>query len=210
MRLYTTISAAALCLVLAGAAMADTFEARKQAADERHSRWVAERRTSETRSAPTSGSVTRDTGGGWKEEVSWQSRPARWPFEYPDRNGNITIEQRRQIPPPAPPRPPHHGPGWRPRYPRHHGVTVIGVREVYVQPQRVWVDPHWEWAAREVWIPERWERVYVPPAYEPRLVNGRQVIVQVRPARYEQVFHPGYWEVVWDWAWVPGHWQTVN
>lgn len=211
MRILPLVFLAMLCATLSGEAIAQSHAAQKQAADARYNKWVAERRTSETRSVPMSGSVTRDLGG-WKEEVTWQSRPAEWPFEHPDRNGNITFEQRRLIPPPNQGGGGGGHPG-RHRPPRRHcgpSAIAIGIGERYVQSQRVWVPERWEWVPREVWIPERWDTVYVPPVYRQEVVNGQVVVIVVQAARYDRVFVPGYWDVVWDRVWIPGYWQEVR
>ena len=75
-------------------------------------------------------------------------------------------------------------------------------------PRRVYVKGHYQTVERKVWVPERKERVWCDAVYETRYDScGRAVRVLVRPARYEWVTTPGYYELKTVRVWVPGRWE---
>ena len=56
---------------------------------------------------------------------------------------------------------------------------------------------HTRWVTRKVWVPGRYERVYVPPVY--RTVRSsccRPVKVMVRPGSHRNVYRAGYFKQV--------------
>ena len=73
----------------------------------------------------------------------------------------------------------------------------------------VWVSAHYEWVTRNVWVPEHWEEQHIPPVYQRRIVNGREVLVIVEEARIERTWVPGHYETVREQVWVPGRWERV-
>ncbi|MBN2311610.1 MAG: hypothetical protein JXR94_21710 [Candidatus Hydrogenedentes bacterium] len=87
------------------------------------------------------------------------------------------------------------------------GFVVTGGRP-QPRPRRVWIEGHYEWRQRRIWVPDCWEDVYVPPVYGVRIVNGRRVDIVLAPGHYERRLVPGHYDVVSERIWIPGYWRT--
>lgn len=75
-------------------------------------------------------------------------------------------------------------------------------------PARQWIDGHYQTVTRQVWVPGRTERVWVPPTYATRYdACGNPYQVQVQPGFWRTVQHPGCYENRTERVWVPGHWS---
>ncbi len=80
---------------------------------------------------------------------------------------------------------------------------------VYSGPQCQYVPGRYEVSQQQVYIPGHWTREYVPPQYERREVNGRNVQVMVREGYYEPVYVPERYETRPVRVWVPAHWACA-
>lgn len=89
------------------------------------------------------------------------------------------------------------------------GTGFIVTNPRPARPRNVWVPGHYEWVTRRVWVPGFWDEQYIPPVYQRRLVNGREVLVVVQEERIERVWVPDHYEVVSEQVWVPGRWERV-
>ncbi|MEZ5963042.1 MAG: hypothetical protein R3F56_04260 [Planctomycetota bacterium] len=77
----------------------------------------------------------------------------------------------------------------------------------HVDASRRWVPAHCETITEKVWIPERCERVWVPPVFNECVDSlGRRHRTIVREGYWNTVTHPGRWEFVTRTITVPGHW----
>jgi hypothetical protein len=98
------------------------------------------------------------------------------------------------------------------------GVTVIspgfvittpgvahGVCHVHNRYCR-WIEGHYEYYTRQIWVPAHYEDRYVPPVYQTQIVNGVAIQVLVSPARYERIWVPAHYETITEPYWVPGYW----
>ena len=89
------------------------------------------------------------------------------------------------------------GPFWAPSYPSYR------VR----RPAR-WVPGHYETVRERVWIPARYERVWIEPVYTWRRDScGRAYQVCVEQGRYQFVKQPGYYDHRDGRVWVEGFWR---
>lgn len=83
-------------------------------------------------------------------------------------------------------------------------------RHVHGDSCRRWVPAHCETVTERVWIPERSQRVWVPPVFNECVDTlGRRHRTIVRAGYWNVVTYPGRWECVTRTVEVPGHWQTV-
>ena len=78
-------------------------------------------------------------------------------------------------------------------------------------PARTWVEGHYVYRERQVWVPGYWERVWIEPRYETRRVlRGNRWVeerVLVEDGHYAQVWRDGYYRAETEQVWVPGHWR---
>jgi hypothetical protein len=91
----------------------------------------------------------------------------------------------------------------------HPPHRVIRVRA----PRTVWVEGRYVEVVRKVWVPGRFEEVWVPPVRERVWVatefGGRWMERVVRPGERRREWHPGYYEHMRERQWVPGHWEEI-
>lgn len=92
---------------------------------------------------------------------------------------------------------------------RHGGRPWIRYRSTprHRTPSRQWVPGHYEWTTQRVWIPERYERIWIEPLYEWRTdYSGRRYRVLVRAGYWDDICRPGYYDTRRTQVWRPGHW----
>ena len=92
------------------------------------------------------------------------------------------------------------GPFWAPSYPSYPSYRVR-------RPAR-WVPGHYETVRERVWIPARYERVWIEPVYTWRRDScGRAYQVCAEQGRYQFVKQPGYYDHRDGRVWVEGFWR---
>jgi len=74
-------------------------------------------------------------------------------------------------------------------------------------PVRVWVPGCYDTVVRRVWVPERFERLWIEPVYAEHVdACGNVVRVMIRAGCWQEVLRPGHFETRSERVWVPGHW----
>ena len=94
----------------------------------------------------------------------------------------------------------------RGRHGHDRGRVTIRVGTI---PHRRWVPGHYETRTREIRLPDRHERVWVPDCYEVRVDRyGRRFQVLAAPGHYEVRRVPGRVICETYRVWIPGHWES--
>lgn len=77
------------------------------------------------------------------------------------------------------------------------------------RPQRIWVPGRYEVVQTKVWVPAYTRKVWRPAQYGHRRDHcGFRVRYVVRPAHWETIYVPGYWEYRTQKVWRPGHYEV--
>ncbi|MBI4558040.1 MAG: hypothetical protein HY706_10710 [Candidatus Hydrogenedentes bacterium] len=87
------------------------------------------------------------------------------------------------------------------------GFFLAGTGGHFHGPLCQWIAGHYEWQHQYVWVPGGIARRYIPPIYDTRWVNGREVLILIAGGRYETIQLPGRYEPIPVQVWVPGYWR---
>lgn len=79
---------------------------------------------------------------------------------------------------------------------------------VHLDSCRRWVPARCDTITEKVWIPERCERVWVPPVFNECVdTRGHRHRTIVREGYWNTIVHPGRWDWVTRTVQVPGYWE---
>ena len=118
------------------------------------------------------------------------------------------------------------------KYRGHSDLSVFGRRRNYDKSERyqrgygrsyqrgrfargygskgIWIPGRYEKSAYRVFVPERFEKVWVPPVYETRRGRGGRVVkVLVCEGHYKEICHPAHYVTRYKMIWVPGHYKSA-
>ncbi len=96
------------------------------------------------------------------------------------------------------------------RYRGSYGRTNIS-RRSYGRNSKVWVPAHFENVASQIFVPERFERIWVPAVYETRYRScGSAYQLLIRAGHWKRICHPAHYETRYKETWIVGRYETLR